>query len=395
MKKFLHKLGRYIRAIGRNLPIEQLKTDKRKIVTIILVMVLVLSGVLVHILQNYDDFEVESTEETTEAGQSYYLRFKSHILRYNSDGAFYTGENGELIWNITYEMTKPTVDICGDYLIVYDKGGTAVYIVTQAGQAGHIETAMPITEVNVANKGTIGVLMQEKNESYVDIYDVEGNTLVSGQIHTENSGYPIALALSSDATRLMIAMVNLNDGNVKTAINFYNFGKAGQDAVDNLVATYSYSDMLVPQIDFVEGNRAIAFGDKQIVIYSSASTPKVEKEIFPEGDLRSLFYNEEYFGYVVNGVNEDGEVTNVLSVYNMKGRRAFERTLDISYDSIDFLDNNEILVTNGYETDIYTTLGIRKFTYTFDNNLYEVIPGETARNYTFVMNGYTEKVKLK
>lgn len=368
---------------------------KRELIVAAIIIVCAFIGGNVYMLQSYDDFDVQFSVERNESTESHYLEFKKHMLRYNADGAFYTNESNDLIWNITYEMTKPTIDVCGDFLTIYDKGGTAVYIIKESGLVGHLEMSLPITEANIANKGTVAVLMQEHDSNFIELYDADGNTLVSGEIHTENSGYPIAIALSNDATRLMVALLNLNDGNVKTAINFYNFGNAGKNAVDNLVATYSYSDTVIPQIDFIENDKAIAFGDKQVIVFSSTSTPKVVEELYTNADIKSVFYNEKYFGLVTGSIDDEGEMTNVITLYNMHGHKRFSRTLDIAYNQISILSNDEILVTNGSETNIYTSRGIKKFEYVFDNNIYEAIPGEGARNYTFVLNGYTERVKLK
>ena len=45
-------------------------------------------------------------------------------------------------------------------------------------------------------------------------------SLASGELHGENSGIPIAIALSSDGQKLMVSMIDLNGGNVKTTISF-------------------------------------------------------------------------------------------------------------------------------------------------------------------------------
>ena len=37
----------------------------------------------------------------------------------NPDGAFYTKEDGSLIWNISYEYTNPTLKMTKDYILLY------------------------------------------------------------------------------------------------------------------------------------------------------------------------------------------------------------------------------------------------------------------------------------
>ena len=52
------------------------------------------------------------------------------------------------------------------------------------------------------------------------------------------------------------------------------------------------------------------------------------------------------------------------------------------------------MLTNGQDVELYTSYGVKKFEYTFDDNLYNIIP-ITGENYIFVRNGKTESVKLK
>ena len=51
------------------------------------------------------------------------------------------------------EMAKPTIDMCEDYLVIYDKKGTQIYIDDFAGLVSNIETTMTIEQVSIAALG--------------------------------------------------------------------------------------------------------------------------------------------------------------------------------------------------------------------------------------------------
>lgn len=72
-----------------------------------------------------------------------------------------------------------------------------------------------------------------------------------------------------------------------------------------------------------------------------------------------------------------------------------EKDLGLEYSRIGFLSNNEILVQSETACEIYTMRGIRKFCYEFDRELYQIIPGGSGLNYTFVLQDATEKVRLR
>lgn len=373
---------------------EHRKKIVKRTITIIAAALLIFAGTGFYFsLKSYDDYEVRSSVERSDTQATIFREFQGNILKYSNDGAFYTDLENEFIWSQAFEMAQPALDICGNYLVLYDEGGNQIYILTAEGLQGSIETTMPIQQVCVASQGTVAVLMQEDATAYLRLYDKKGNDLASGEIHGEKGGYPIALALSSDAQKLAVSMIDINDGDIKTTIAFYNFGSVGQNEIDNCVGSYSYSDAVFPEIEFVSSDRMLAFGSNEIVVFEGTQKPQVAEEIFPEEEIKSIFYNEKYFGLVTS--NNDEEVTYHLNVYNMKGTSVMERDFSMEYETIEFLSNDEICIRNANSCELYTIRGIYKFHYDFEQELYQIVPGGTERNYTFILSEATEKVKLK
>ena len=146
-------------------------------------------------LRHYENFDVGSSVDRADTEATKFADFGGNILKYSNDGAFYTDTANELIWNQTYEMAKPTIDMCEDYLAIYDKKGTQIYIMTSQGLVSNIETTMTIEQVSIAAQGTVAVLMGDQSNSYLVVYDKNGKELVNGAIYGEDGGYPIAIAL--------------------------------------------------------------------------------------------------------------------------------------------------------------------------------------------------------
>jgi hypothetical protein len=194
----------------------RLKILKRTLVTALIVFVIIAGLFLFLALRHYEDFDVNSTVERSDTAATIFEEFQGNILKYSNDGALYTDTYNERIWNQTYEMAKPTIDMCEDYLVIYDKKGTQIYIMTSQGLVSNIETTMTIEQVSIAAQGTVAVLMGDQSNSYLVVYDKNGKELVNGAIYGEDGGYPIAIALSNDAIKLAVSMLDINDGNVKT-----------------------------------------------------------------------------------------------------------------------------------------------------------------------------------
>lgn len=343
-------------------------------------------------LRVYEDYEVTSSVERTDSEASRFEEFCGNIVKYSNDGIVYMDGENELIWNQSFEMNTPRMSKCENYMAIYDMGGTDIFIISDSGVQREIETTMPIRKVCVARQGTIAVLLKEGTVSYVKLYDRKGKELASGAFYGNQGGFPIDIAFSYDAQKLAVDMVDVADGNMKSTIAFYNFGSVGQNEINNNVGTYSYSDVFIPLIEYVSDERMLAFGDKEIIVFGGAQKPEISKEIFIEGEMESVFYDEKYIG--ITQSNHDEANSKHITIYDMRGNRVMETETDMPYENIGFLSNHEVCLTSKYECEIYTIHSVKKFSYTFDEEIYKILYRGIGSNYIFIMDGATEEVRL-
>jgi hypothetical protein len=344
-------------------------------------------------LRQYNDFDIIQSTERSDTVATKFVAFKGGVIKYSNDGATYTNDLDELVWNQTYEMQEPLIDICEGYVAFAEKGGTHIYILNQDGLQGNIETTMEIDAIQVADQGTVAVLMEDDGASNIKLYDKDGNNLAGGQIHMEKSGYPLDIALSNDAIKLAVTMLDVNDGAIQSVVAFYNFGSVGQNEIDHMVSSYSYPGVVIPDIEFVSSNRMLAFGDSKVLIFEGTQKPSVSKEIAIDKEIKSVFYNQDYFGLVTN--NEDKDNTRHMEIYDTKGSHVLSKDFALDYSAIEFLANDEICIRNDTQCMIYNTYGVKHFTHTFDVPIFQILSGTSSRSYTFILEGTTEKVKLK
>lgn len=368
---------------------------KRYLFLLLLILFVVIAFVVLKIITTYSDYEVESSWERDDASESKYVYLANNVIKYSTDGASYTSISGDLIWNYTYDMTNPSLDTCENYAIVFDKKGNEVDIFSLTGHVGTINSTIPIIDAKVASQGTVALLLQENNVSYIQLYDSSSTLLASGEIHPENRGYPVSIALSSDATRLLLSVVNINQGYIASDLIFYDFTSEGKKEDDNIIASYSYLDILIPKVDFVKGNKAIAIADNELIIFNNNSKATLEKEIIIDNEMKNVFYNDSYVGYVCEVATEDGEIVNQMNVYNLYGFRCLSKEILESYETISMMENNEILLNSDGSISIYNLQGFNKFSSDFDENIYSVIPGNTSRRYYLIEETKTEEIHIK
>lgn len=376
---------------------KKIRKHRRNVVRLILlfvILILTAAGILYYLYETktYTNYQVLEAIERQDSAGTRFMEFNGNILKYSNDGAFYIDAENHLLWNKTYEMQAPMLDICEGYVAIAEQKGKVIYIMDVNGPCGEIHTNRPIRQVHVANQGMVAVLMEENGTGYIQLYDREGAFLAEGELNSKNSGYPLDISISQDGKKMAVAMLDPNEGNVKTTVAFYNFGSVGQNEIDNIVSSYPYSDLVIPKVEFLTNDLAVAFGDQKVIFYEGSQKPVVRAELELEREVRSIFYNHHYIGLVFE--NESGQQAYTAQIYDFGGKliRAFEFTMD--YDAIKFLSNDEICIRNNLECAIYTLRGIRLFHYNFEKNIHQVIH-VAGRRYLFLMDGATEKIVLK
>ena len=227
---------------------------------------------------------------------------------------------------------------------------------------------------------------------FIKLYDKKGKELANGEYYGNQGCIPIDIALSYDAQKMAVDMVDITSGKSDTNITFYNFGSVGQNEINNNVGSFSYDSTIVPNIRYISNDTLVAVGDSSIMFFSGNQKPKLEKTIDFTSTVESIFYNEKYIG--ISYSNQDADSTHRIVVYNNKGKKVMEHDTEIAYSSIEFLSNNQICVHNNYECEIYSIDGIRKFKYAFDTTLYKILYEGNGNTYYFVLEGKTQKIKL-
>ena len=366
----------------------------RRIVIVVVVIASIVAAVqLWNALRTYDSFEVISSSQQKDGEATRYDTFQGNILEYDNDGIVCRNTGGELVWNQSFEMTSPMVSICGEYLAVYDRTGTTVYIMSTSGLVKKIETTTPINRVCIAQQGTIAVLMKEDDVSYIKLYDKKGKELAGGEFYEEKGSFPVDIALSADAKKLAVDMLDVTKGKISTTISFYNFGSVGQNEINNIVGSFTYEDMFVSEIMYAGENRLLAVSDSGLLWFDGSQKPSPKKEVKFEQKIQSVFHNEKYVGITYSDPEKENRWH--IKVYDMNGSTVMENDTELAYKKIEFLDNNEVCVRDDMHCELFTIHSIKKFSYTFDRELYKILSGEDSQSYIFIMNGEVDEVRLR
>lgn len=376
---------------------EKIKSHKFTIfyrMTLIMILIAaVTAGVYVQWKNRiYTENTIVSSIETTITPDKKLMPLAGYLLSYSKDGASCMDAKGNAVWNETYEMQNPIIDMCQNVVAIGDYNGRNIYIMNTSGSMGNITTTKPVRDFSVAANGVIAVVLDDKEVTLIYLYDAQGNELVHFRTTMSESGYPVSVSISPNGQLICVSYLYVDSGQMKSSVAFYNFGAVGQNSTDNYVSGYDYLDTVVPFTRFLDNKTAIAVSDDRIMFYSGAQKPVSIAENLVSDDIQSVYYGEEYIGLVFNSTESGNRYR--MDVYSKAGQLVQTIEFDIEYTDIVF-HNDQIIIYNETNCFIYNSNGVQKYAGNFDKSALTLIPLSSGYRYMVVTPDSIDTIELK
>lgn len=357
----------------------------------IIIGLLMMVGVLVYALVKNNrvsgSYEVVTSLSRGDDTSVYYQIMRKGMIRYSKDGMAMTDKSGNLIWTQTYEMTSPAIAVSDPYVAVGDIGANTIYIFNEYGQLGRINTDVPIQEIRISAQGVIAAVLSDSATNYINLYDKQGNVLGSIKASLQNTGYPLAIALSSDATRLLASYLCMDGSTVKTRVISYNFSDTqSKHVIDTLEL-----EELYPKIEFLENNKAVMFGEKSFVLYNTDTKEITAQQTF-ENEIASVFCSDQKIGFIFKASDENGQY--YMEIYNKAGRKNSSVYFDFDYEGINVYDD-EVILYNSQEMAVYQMNGRLKFTSTLNTSVTNIMASWESGMYWLVDDQSLREIHIK
>ena len=227
---------------------------------------------------------------------------------------------------------------------------------------------------------------------YIEVFDKEGNLLVSHKSLLIENGYPLNFSLSDDGEKMIVSYVEVAAGSIKSKVVFYNFGSAGKNKKDRVVASFNqYKDELVPFVNFTDSSTAVAVSENRITVYSVGDEPQVDEEEKYNGEAQKVFYDEDYIGLVFKN-KSDNKPYRVV-VYNTGLSEKMNEEVGLAFDTIKFADKN-VLMYNDKNALVMSKHGVEKFKTTFKKSVTDIIPLDSDTDFLVTYNDRAEEIEL-
>ncbi len=376
---------------------ERIKSHKftifyRTILVLILILAILAAVYFQWKNKIYTGTTVLSSVEVDFVKDTYLMPFSGYLLTYSKDGASCMDAKGNAVWNETFEMQNPMVDICQNVVAIGDYNGRTIYVMNTTGSLGRITTNKPVKDFCVAANGVVAAVLDDTDITWIYLYDAQGNELVSFRTTMKQSGYPFDVSISPSGELACVSYLFLDSGQMKSSVAFYNFGAVGKNSTDNYVSGYDYLNSVVPFTRFLDNKSVLAVSDDRIMFYGGAQKPVSVAENLFSDEIRSVYYGAEYVGIVFNST-ESGS-TYRLEVFNKSGQRVQTISFDIEYTNIIFYED-EIIIYNESECRIYTESGVQKYAGTFNRPVMMLVPLSARYRYMIVTSDSIDTIELQ
>lgn len=375
---------------------EQQNKEKRKlkmnrmqwtIVAGVLILAVVLVYALVKNNKVASSYEVVTSMSRGDNTSVYYCMMRKGMVKYSKDGVAMTNKSGSVLWNQTYEMASPTMTSAGDYVAVGDIGANTIYIFNEYGQLGRVSTDVPIQEIQISEQGVVAAVLSDTSSNYINLYDKQGNSLGSIKASLENTGYPLAIALSPDASKLAVSYLIVKSGSMQSRIVSYDFSDVEGD---HLLDTQELEG-LYPKAAFLDSREVVLFGEKGFVLYQ-ADSKKIETQENFESEINSVFCTNQKLGFIFKNEDDNGKYR--MEIYNKAGKKSSTYYFDLDYSGMT-ADDDEVILYNDEEMLIYQMGGRVRFRGTFNTAVTGVMPSWEDGLYWLIDDQSLREIRIR
>lgn len=351
---------------------EQMKREKmKKIVPIVVLIVLIVGTVSFSLFQTnrtYTNYTITGFIERADSNSVRYMEYNGKILKYSKDGASAMKLNGEILWNGSYEFKNPYAAVCGEYVAIADIGGKEIVVYNGKDAGTRLSVKFPIEQIDIAKQGVVAVILEDDDRAKINIYDpysITEQLKVSIKTSTDSDGYPVAIGLSEDGSKLVTSFINISKGILQSSLNFYNFGAVGQNSVDRIVGSRPMNKDIIVDVDFINEDTICAFSERGFYLYEMKETPQDLKEVKLEEKIKSVCYSKNHIAVVKENMGNQIEQYSVI-VYDKQGEVVLEQEIDYRYEKIQ-LAEQEIIFYDETACNIMRFNGSEKFCCGFEN----------------------------
>ncbi len=361
---------------------------ERTAVAGLVILAVVLAYALMHNSSVGTSYEVMLTWSRSDSTSAYYQVMNKGMLRYSKDGAAMTDKNGNLLWDQIYDMSSPILAMSDNYAAIGDLDGNSIYIFNNNGQAGEVTTDVPIQVIRVSDQGVTAAILSDADSNYINLYDINGGLLSSIRASFENTGYPLTIGFSSDATKLAVSYLCFENNCVSSRIIFYNFSNPDSDHIAGTLLL----EGLYPRIEFIGNSKVALYGEYGFSVYNFSSSISEAVHADFDDEINSVFINGRRQGFIFKNNDENGKYR--MEIYDQNGKMISSVYFDFNYDTVSANDN-EIILSSDDGIVVYQYGGRMKYQCTLDETVTGVMASWENGTYWVIGEQNLKEIRIR
>lgn len=340
---------------------------------------------------SYSYYSEVSSYPRFSSSNSICVNHNGRVLTYSKDGINSMDAKGVVIWNETYEMQNPLVEVNKNAVAVGDYGGHVIYVLDEKGKVGEIDTNLPIRDFCISENGIVAAILEDQKATKLNLYDSKGEILVESESYMNQNGYPVAVALSENAEVMEVSYLQVDSSKVTSHVAFYNFSEVGQNKVDRLVSGRAYEETVIPYVGFFEDGGSFAVGSGRIIFYEGEEKPiDLAIKMLTE-EIQAVYRGDNHVILVY--VDTTGAALYRIDMYDKKGNLVLSETVDIQIHDILIQDKN-IVIYNDTECIMYGISGKEKFRGSFGKSVSLLIPSNRVNRFLMITPTSVDVIEL-
>lgn len=189
--------------------------------------------------------------------------YDKYISVFNQNTLTGYNSSGKQEYQLKVEITNPFVDINNRFLLIAEKGGQKVYLISGDTIVWNKELEGNISRISVNKNGYVSVILTGTTyKSIIETFDASGNQLFKTYLST-------SIAMDSDISYdnkyLSFAEISTNGTLMQSMIKTISIQKAKETPSESIISTIkSPSDATVLNLKYHDNNRLICMYDNSI-----------------------------------------------------------------------------------------------------------------------------------
>ena len=317
---------------------------------------------------NLKNIEIDSDDNPSVFAYDKYITVlsKNTLTEYTSDG--------NSVAKLDVSISVPLVETNGKYMVMAEKGGQKIYLISGTSILWQNNIEGSITRVNVNRNGYVSVIIQSTiYKSVIIFYDLNGKELFRSYLSTN---YAICTAVSTNNKYLAIGEIDYSGTIIKSYVKVISIYLAQTDAENSTVYTYEAENgEIVTDINDQDKENAICMFDSYVQKVGLDSNERLyeitDEDVFVDINLKD--------GYTVINKQSSGlfqyEYEMKIKDTNSKSESLYILNNDLPKSMI--TSDNKMALNLGNEVQIVDTNGWLLKKYTSTKQIDKIVLGDS------------------